>query len=183
PKRNDYPSHPHDPPMGMSLPPMLLVALVVLIGLFPETIAGPLVRITAGAVIGGPVPDFHLAIWHGFTPALFMSIAAVAIGLFALWRYTNVRAIWQAGPHPDAKQMFFCAMRALVALSQRFTHGLHNGSLQRYLGWMIGGTVLIGLVTFFTHEHGAGTREAIAVTPVAAVGWLLLVGCCIATVC
>ena len=183
PKRDDYPSHPHDPPMGMSLPPMLLVVLVVLIGLFPETIAGPLVRVTAGAVIGGPVPDFHLSIWHGFTPALFMSIAAVAIGLFALWRYTNVRAIWQAGPHPDAKAMFFRVVQALIQLSQRTVLGLHNGSLQRYVAWMVGGTVLIGLVTFFTHEHGEGTRQPIAVTPVAIVGWMLLVGCCIATVC
>jgi multicomponent K+:H+ antiporter subunit A len=183
PKRNDYPSHPHDPPMGMSLPPMLLVVLVVLIGLFPETIAGPLVRVTAGAVIGGPVPDFHLAIWHGFTPALFMSIAAVAIGLFALWRYAGVRTIWQAGPHPDAKAMFFVAINAMVRASQKLVLGLHNGSLQRYIAFMIAGVVIAGFVTFYTHEHGEGTRQAIAVTPVAAVGWLLLVGCCIATVC
>ncbi|MBA4741564.1 MAG: monovalent cation/H+ antiporter subunit A [Azoarcus sp.] len=183
PKRNDYPSKPHDPPMGMSLPPMLLVVLVVAIGLFPETIVGPLVRVTAGAVIGGPVPDFHLSIWHGFTPALFMSIAAVAIGLFALWRYAIVRAIWQAGPHPEAKAMFQASVAALVRFSQVTMLGLHNGSLQRYIAFAIGGTVLIGFVTFFTHEHGEGARAPIAITPVAVVGWLLLVGCCIATVC
>jgi len=183
PQRDDYPSKPHDPPMGMSLPPLILVALVVLIGLLPETMVGGLVRVTAGAVLGGPVPDFHLAIWHGVTPALFMSVAAVALGLFALWRYAGVRALWQAGPHPDAKAMFFCAVNALVRLSQRLVLGLHNGSMQRYMAWLIGAAVVIGFVTFFTHENGIGTREPIAATPVVAVAWLLLVGCCIATVC
>jgi multicomponent K+:H+ antiporter subunit A len=54
PTRNDYPHHPHDPPAGLWLPPALLVVLVVLIGLFPAVVAGPLVATVATAVIGGP---------------------------------------------------------------------------------------------------------------------------------
>ena len=66
PQRDDYPHHPHDPPAGMYLPPALLVVLVVVIGLVP-VVAQPLVTVVSGAVVGGPLPDFYLAIWHGFT--------------------------------------------------------------------------------------------------------------------
>ncbi|MFA7607320.1 MAG: monovalent cation/H+ antiporter subunit A [Rhodocyclaceae bacterium] len=178
PKREDYPHMPHDPPAGMWLPPALLVGLVIAIGLFPETIAGALVRVSAAAVIGGPPPEFHLALWHGLTPALGMSAIAVAAGLFLLWRYPLARARWEAGPHPDAKAMFDSGLQALVVLSQRFTHGLHNGALQRYLAIMFGAMVLLGAAAFQGGAHLPGTRESLPAPPVVWLAWLLLIAAC-----
>ena len=181
-RRDDYPHPPHDPPAGMWLPPALLVVLVVLIGLFPETMAGTLVRATAGAVIGGPVPDFHLSIWHGFTPALGMSALAVAVGLLLILAYPRVRALWQTGPHPEAKAMFDATLGGALALAQRFTHGLHNGSLQRYLAFAIAAMVLAGFVAFSGAPHEAGKRALLPMQPVAVVAWVLLLGGCLLTV-
>ncbi|MCG5511351.1 monovalent cation/H+ antiporter subunit A [Ectothiorhodospira lacustris] len=178
PKRDDYPHTPHDPPAGFWLPPAFLVTLVILIGLFPETLVGPLVRVTATAVTGAPLPDFYLSIWHGLTPALFMSMAALAGGLFLIWRYTLVRARWQAGPHPDAKGMFDAGIAVLVRAAQWCTLSLHNGSLQRYLAFMVGGFVVLGFAAFMNASHGAGSRELLPATPVAVVAWLLLLGVC-----
>ncbi|WP_341647554.1 proton-conducting transporter membrane subunit [Thauera humireducens] len=45
--RTRLPGKPHDPPAGMWLPPALLVVLVVLIGLFPDAVAGPLVAVVS----------------------------------------------------------------------------------------------------------------------------------------
>ncbi len=181
-RRDDYPHPPHDPPAGMWLPPALLVVLVVLIGLFPETMAGTLVRATAGAVIGGPVPDFHLSIWHGFTPALGMSALAVVAGLLLILAYPRVRALWQAGPHPEAKAMFDATLGGALALAQRFTHGVHNGSLQRYLAFAIAAMVLAGFVAFSGAPHEAGSRALLPMQPVAVVAWVLLLGGCLLTV-
>lgn len=178
PRRDDYPHPPHDPPAGLWLPPAVLVALVILIGLFPETFAGALVRATAGAVIGGGVPEFHLSLWHGFTPALFMSAVAVVIGLTLLWRYARVRALWAAGPHPQAKAMFDASIVSLVAACRVIVHGLHNGSLQRYLAFMVGAAIVAGFATFFGASHVPGTRDTLEAAPVAIVAWLLLVGAC-----
>jgi multicomponent K+:H+ antiporter subunit A len=179
PRRESYPSHPHDPPAGMWLPPALLAALVVAIGLFPETFAGALVRAGAAAVIGAPLPAFHLSLWHGVTPALALSVIALGAGLVALWRYAVVRAWWQAGPHPQAKAMFDAAIAAAVALSRRVTHGLHNGSLQRYLAFLLGAALVVGFAAFLGSPHAAGTRATLPVAPVALVAWLLLVGACV----
>ncbi|MFG1250165.1 proton-conducting transporter membrane subunit [Xanthobacter flavus] len=95
PARHDYPHHPHDPPLGVWLPVAVLVVPVIAIGLFPAPVAGPLVALTAGAVIGGPLPDYHLALWHGITPALLMSLLAFAGGaalVLAFRRADGVRA-------------------------------------------------------------------------------------------
>src|SRR3546814_4246902 len=102
PVRHDYPLHPHDPPLGMALPPALLVVLVIAIGLLPAVIAQPLVEVAAAAVVGAPLPEFHFALWHGLTPALGMSILATAGGIFLLWRYDAVNRVRLALPRPEA---------------------------------------------------------------------------------
>ena len=178
----ETPRHPHDPPFGMWGPPALLVVLVVLIGLFPATIAGPLVATVAGAVIGGPLPDYYLAIWHGLTPALGMSVIAVAVGLSLLAGYIKVRQLWSAGPHPEAKAMFQASIAGAVRLAQKITHGLHNGSLQRHMAFAIGTAVVVGFGAFAAASHAPGQRELLPATPVAIVVWLLLVGATIALV-
>lgn len=84
PERRDYPHRSHDPGPGLWLPPALLAALVVLIGLFPNRLAGWPVEVSASATTGAVVhPPF--ALWHGVTPALLLSIAAVA-GAWCCWR-------------------------------------------------------------------------------------------------
>ncbi|NMG73281.1 monovalent cation/H+ antiporter subunit A [Aromatoleum diolicum] len=177
-RRDSYPNPPHDPPVGMWLPPALLVMLVVLIGLFPATFAGPLVAATAAAVVGGPLPDYQLALWHGLTPAVGMSVAAVAIGLSLLWRYPVVRAAWQAGPHPEAKAMLRATIDALVSTSRELVHGVHNGSLQRYLVVMLAAMLALGFTVFLTTSHAPGMRPTLPAVPVAVVAWLLLIGAC-----
>ncbi len=182
PKRADYPHKPHDPPAGMWLPPAVLVVLVVLIGLFPEPVAGPLVRVVSRAVTGGEVLDYHLALWHGFTPALGMSAVAVVAGVLLMKNWRAVRAAWLAGPHPEARAMFRATIGFAVDLALTITHGMHNGSLQRYLGFMVGAALLIGYATFLGSSHAPGERALLPVTAVAAVGWVLLLSACVAVV-
>lgn len=180
--RDETPRHPHDPPFGMWGPPALLVVLVVLIGLFPQAVAGPLVATVAGAVIGGPLPEYHLALWHGLTPALAMSAAAVIVGGLLLAAYAAVRRVWQAGPHPEAKTIFDTLLGVCITLAQRLTHGLHNGSLQRHLAFLIGTAVVVGFAAYLGADHAPGDRPMLPATPVALVVWMLLAGATLAVV-
>ncbi|HSG54788.1 MAG TPA: proton-conducting transporter membrane subunit, partial [Paracoccaceae bacterium] len=106
-KRDDYPSHPHDPPAGMWLPPAFLTVLVVLIGVMPF-LAEPAVKFVTASVLGGvyEVPSAYLAIWHGVTPALIMSIIAVTGGLVLLAMFAPLSRLWEAAPRPEAKVIF-----------------------------------------------------------------------------
>ena len=80
-----FPHPPHDPPFGMWAPVALLCVLVVAIGIAPGLIAGPIVARTSQAIIGSAeLPQYTLALWHGVTPALLLSLAAFAIGALLL---------------------------------------------------------------------------------------------------
>ncbi|MBR0568620.1 monovalent cation/H+ antiporter subunit A [Azoarcus sp. L1K30] len=182
PIRKDYPHHPHDPPLGMWIPPAVLVVLVVLIGLFPDTLAGPLVAMVARAVTGGQVLDYHLAQWHGFTPALGMSVVAIVVGTLLIRSYPRVRALWTAGPHPEAKRIFDGLITGAVDIAQRLTHGVHNGSMQRYLAVMLSAMLLLGYFVFASSPNAPGTRALMPASAVAVVGWVLLMGACLALV-
>ena len=182
PARDDYPHRPHDPPFGMWAPPAILVVLVVLIGLFPNTIVGPLLATSAGAVIGAELPYYSLSLWHGLTPALFMSIFAVGAGYVLLTRHGRAITLRERFYRPEAKELFDTAVEEIVAWSRTGTWALQNGSLQRYLAAMTGMALIGGYGAYLAASSGPGTNPMLPVPALAAVGWLLLAGACAAIV-
>jgi multicomponent K+:H+ antiporter subunit A len=52
------------------------VALCLLVGILPALTVEPILALAAGAVLQAPLPEHNLAIWHGFNPALWMSVIA-----------------------------------------------------------------------------------------------------------
>jgi multicomponent K+:H+ antiporter subunit A len=182
PKRTDYPTKPHDPPVGMWLPAAFLVLLVVLIGLAPALVAGPLVASSAAAVIGGALPDYYLSLWHGVTPALFMSLLAIGGGLLLLWRHDAASDLWLKAPRPEAKLLFEGGLDRVVRAATRATDAVHNGSLQRMVAVTLGVLVIMGLAVFPAADTIQGPRPMLPVTPVALAGWAVLIAGCIALV-
>jgi multicomponent K+:H+ antiporter subunit A len=76
PVRDDYPHKPHDPPFGMWAAPAFLAVLVIVIGVAPFLAEG-IVTAAANAVTGADLHP-HLKIWHGVTPALWMSVTPLS---------------------------------------------------------------------------------------------------------
>lgn len=128
---------PHEPPRYMKVPVEILVFLCLLVGMLPGYTVAPLLAVAAQASLNGPLPEYNLAIWHGFNLPLAMSFAATLGGILVyLLRQPLFR--WYAGlPEVDAKDVFERGVRVVVALSQRITLQLENGSLQRYLALML----------------------------------------------
>ncbi|MGJ3264799.1 MAG: monovalent cation/H+ antiporter subunit A [Salinarimonas sp.] len=175
PTRESYPHHPHDPPAGMWGPVALLVGLVVAIGLVPP-IAGPVVATTAMAVLQtDTLPYYSLAIWHGVTPALFMSITAIVVGATIVAVYRSVATAHAALPHPEAKAMFDRTIAAIVALARGVTGRTQTGSLQLYAGVIVAAILAVGVVAFLQGGHGAGTRPMLPANTPAIVAWAVLI--------
>ncbi|GAB5432095.1 MAG: monovalent cation/H+ antiporter subunit A [Epibacterium sp.] len=175
PKREDYPAKPHDPGFGMYASPALLVVLVVLIGLFSAKLVGPLVAASASAVIGGEkLPYYSLKLWHGFTPALYMSVVAVLGGLVLLSLHRPLERAWNALPRPEAKVIFDAIVSALTGLVQGLTGRLHDGSLTRYAAIMVSFTVAISLYAYVTGTMGLPTRTMQEAGVMPMVAWFCL---------
>jgi multicomponent K+:H+ antiporter subunit A len=173
PVRDDYPHKPHDPPFGMWAAPALLAALVVLIGVMPFLAEG-IVNAAASAVTGTEM-DVYLKIWHGVTPALWMSIIALVGGAIFLALHGIFDRAWLATPRPEAKAIFDWLVGGAARLSARITEVTHNGAISRYLAIFTVTSVILGAIAFFGSGLGPTTRELLPVPLVIAVGWLMLV--------
>jgi multicomponent K+:H+ antiporter subunit A len=183
PVRDDYPHRPHDPPVGMWLPVAILIVPVIAIGVMPATFAGAIVERTAMAVIGGgPLPSYYLSIWHGFTPALFMSAIAVAGGLLMIAAYRSINDLRLSLPRPEAKRLFDNVIAAVVWASRRLTDAIDNGSLPRYHAIILAGVVALGAVGFLHFGYAPGDRPVLPITGPAAIGWLVLLAACVIVV-
>ncbi len=175
PRRDDYPKTPHDPGVGLWGPPAVLTALVVAIGLAPALIAGPLVDAVAGAVTNGAAPHVHLSLWHGFKPALFMSVIAIAVGALALMMHGRLQRLFDAVRLPPAKALFDAGVAGAAALSRRGVNAVQNGSLQRAMAALISTAVVVGFAGFLGAGYEPGGRPGVPASAAAVVGWIALV--------
>ncbi|MEN9010905.1 MAG: monovalent cation/H+ antiporter subunit A, partial [Yoonia sp.] len=176
PKREDYPTTPHDPPAGLWMPPAFLVSLVVIIGIAPFLVE-PFVKVVTASVLGdvAAVPKSYFKIWHGLVPALYLSIIAVVGGALLLMVFKPALAIWDKAPRPEAKTIFDAIIAAAVGLSQRISMGLHNGSFTRYAAIFTVTVVAVGYHAWATGTVGAATRTVQPANAVQIAGWLMLV--------
>jgi multicomponent K+:H+ antiporter subunit A len=182
PERDDYPNHPHDPGFGMWAGPALLVSLVILIGLFPNTMVGWLVDASASSVAGTPAHT-HLALWHGINAALIMSVIATVGGAILLGLHRPLLAVWTAVPRPEAKAIFDWLVLRCVHLGRAITDHLANGSMPRALGAFTMATLFCGALAWYTGSAGPVTRPMLEIQPVPFIGWLMAMiatGCMVA---
>jgi multicomponent K+:H+ antiporter subunit A len=172
-------AHPHEPPLGMKAPVILLVAVCVLVGLLPMLVAGPLVNVAAAAMLGAPAPAFSLALWHGFNLPLALSAAAVAGGAVLYFGLASGGRLHRYLPAAfSAKAAFTAAVDGLFGIAGRVTTLLENGSLQRYAAWMVASAVAVAawpLLSAGADGLDAGNRTLLPAPALAVVVWALLI--------
>ncbi|KJZ12289.1 monovalent cation/H+ antiporter subunit A [Marinomonas sp. S3726] len=128
----NLPKTPHEAPRYMRVPVEILVALCLLVGIFPGFIIGDLLYAASLAAINGPVPEYSLSIWHGFNYPLLMSFVATAGGLVIYYFRQHLFAFQANFSEPDAKQIFDNIVKNIIKRSTTLFNFLENGSLQRY---------------------------------------------------
>jgi len=78
---------------------------------------------------------YHLALWHGIEPALFVSAATLALGALLFWRRDGFAAFQATfSPGFSASNAYWSSMRFIDRLAARTTSLTQRGSLPFYLG-------------------------------------------------
>ncbi|AYG94821.1 monovalent cation/H+ antiporter subunit A [Brevundimonas naejangsanensis] len=72
---------PHEPPAWMRRPVEVLVALCLVVGVFPAVTVGPFLRSAAVSMLGFDLPYYSLSVWHGFNLPLLLGVIAMAGGI------------------------------------------------------------------------------------------------------
>jgi multicomponent K+:H+ antiporter subunit A len=141
----NLPKTPHEPVRWMKVPVEILVVLVLLVGIFPAQTVEPLLAVAASAVLQGPVPEHSLAIWHGFNPALWMSLIALAGGTLLYWARRPLFALHdRLDPRLQGRLIFDALMRGLFGTAERITRWLDTASLQRQLAFFVFSAWVLG---------------------------------------
>lgn len=132
----------------MRIPVDVLVLICVAVGIVPAWTIAPVLRAGASAILGERLPDYSLALWHGWNWPLAMSIAGMVGGTLlymALRRTLDMYAIQNRSP---GKALFNWNLRALFAGTVRMTDAVTNGNLQRMLMLLVLSAVVVALVPF-----------------------------------
>ncbi|HEY9198289.1 MAG TPA: monovalent cation/H+ antiporter subunit A [Gammaproteobacteria bacterium] len=178
----DLPRTPHEPPRYMKIPVEILVALCLLVGMAPAWTVAPLLAVAADSVTGGDVPHYSLAIWHGLSLPLFMSMIATAGGILVYVLRHRLFALHdRVFPPFDAKRQFERTLETLIAMAGRLTALLENASLQRYvLLLLLSAVAVIGAGLWGAPL--SGPLPVVATDAMSVAGALLMTICALACV-
>ena len=180
----DLPRTPHEPPRWMKVPVEVLAALCLLVGILPALTVEPILSVAAAAVLQAPLPEFDLAIWHGLSPAMLMSVVALVGGLLV---YAGRRPLFDLAARwegrVDARAIYQHLLQGLFALAGGITRALDTGSLQRLLVPFFASAVVLaaaGIVDGATPL--TGSRPLLEVDGVSLLAAIGLIAASIATV-
>jgi len=178
PPASDLPRVPHEPPHWMRFPVEFLVLMCLLVGILPALTVKPFLATAVYAVLGPDTPYYSLAIWHGFSEPLFMSLIALTGGIILYWRLQGYLAKGIDGSPLVRRfkgQRIF--EQVLVTLSWKWARSLERifmtQRLQPQLRLLVAFAVLAALWPLYRHGLEAGTRPAMGFDPAFLLLWLV----------
>ncbi|MDO9283590.1 MAG: monovalent cation/H+ antiporter subunit A [Aquabacterium sp.] len=176
--------HPHEPPLFMKAPVMLLVALCLAVGVAPGLTVGPMVQLAATTMLGHAPPPYQLALWHGLNLPLLMSAVALAGGVafyVALQRHYHLHLHHPRGL--TGRLLFTRAIDGLLRGARGFIGRLDTGSLQRHVALMLSVAVAAAAWPFIAAGAGApaaGGRSLLPADGLSVLVWAGLLAVCVA---
>ncbi|MNS15734.1 Na(+)/H(+) antiporter subunit A [compost metagenome] len=182
PPATDLPHTPHEPPRWMRAPVELLVFTCLLVGIFPAQIVGPLLAAAALPVVGGTLPEYSLAIWHGLNAPMIMSLIAMSGGIvvYLLLRKQLKRGRFKYPPlvgRFNGKRLFERSLVVMMRMARRAERRLGTKRLQMQLFLMVLAAVLAGLIPMLHSTLSWGDRPKIPGSIVFVTLWLLAIAC------
>ncbi|MBU1222493.1 MAG: monovalent cation/H+ antiporter subunit A [Gammaproteobacteria bacterium] len=180
----DLPHTPHEPPRWMKVPVEVLVVLCLVVGIAPTLTVAPLLAVAAQGTLQAPLPEYHLALWHGFNPALFMSLIALAGGAL-IYRARRPLTAWHERTldRLDARVVYNALLDGLVGASRFVTRLIDTGSLQRQVFLLLAAALVLGVAPWLAGGAAlAGSRTGLPLDPVSFVAAATLIVATLATV-
>jgi multicomponent K+:H+ antiporter subunit A len=170
----DLPKTPHEPPRYMKIPIEILVALCLLVGIFPSFMVGDFLEAAASSLIVGELPYYSLAIWHGFNLPLVMSIVAIVGGLIVYFYRDQLYRFQSQFQESDAKLVFEGVIQKVVEKSALVYEGFSNGSLQRYVAFLLIFTIVVTAVPLINLDVAATNSKNQPVTGIEIIAGVIL---------
>ena len=184
PTATDLPHTPHEPPRWMRAPVELLVLTCLVVGIFPAQSVGPLLAAAALPVVGGELPEYSLAVWHGWNAPLIMSLIAMCGGILL---YLALRKQFQHGrfSYPpvierfNGKRLFERGQVILMRTARTIERIFTTRRLQKQLFMLVLAALVAGMLPLLAHGLSWGNRPKIPGSGVFVMLWVIAIACAI----
>lgn len=173
----DLPKTPHEPPRFMKIPVDLLVLICLAVGMLPMFTVAPILAVAVAGTLQTTPPEYSLALWHGFTLPLWMSIIALVLGV-ALYTVRQRLFDWHERTlhHWDARVIFNALLNGLIKTAHKVSRRFDQGSLQNASAWIVVAALAAGGWGFWlTQQPLLGDRVLLDIDPVSLLMGVLLI--------
>lgn len=185
PPAADLPHTPHEPPHWMRVPVELLVLACLVVGMLPAWSVGQYLDAAARPVVGGTLPAFSLAVWHGLNTPFVMSVLALVGGVLL---YRALRAQREAGRidapplmvRINGRRLFEGLLALLTHAGRAGRRALGTRRLQWQMLWLVGAALMAGALPLWLHGLRLGQRGTLPLSPAFVVLWGLGTVCAVA---
>ncbi|CAM3213375.1 monovalent cation/H+ antiporter subunit A [Paracoccus nototheniae] len=184
PLATGLPRTPSEPSGALRRPVEALVALCLLVGIFPAWIIGPQINAAAMAVLGPGLPVYDIALWHGVNAALMLSLVAFGCG-WLIWALTARRIpLGPEGPpllrHLRGQKIYERIMlEATWVAPRRALRALATEKLQPQLRLMVAGAMVVAVAAVWGRFSLEASVRSTPFNPGFALIWLIGGACAI----
>ena len=169
----------------MRVPVELLVLICLVVGVAPAWSVGTLLATAAAPVVGGELPEYSLAVWHGFNLPLVMSFVALfgGIALYMVQRRRRAGGDLEHTPllhRFDGQRMFEHVLAQLSEAGRRSRRLLGTRRLQTQLLLLVLVALAGAAAALWLTPVQSGDRELLPFSPMFAMTWLIGIVCALA---
>jgi len=185
PPATDLPHQPHEPPHWMRVPVELLVCACLVVGVVPAWSIGRFLDAAALPVVGGALPAFSLALWHGLNTPLLMSFVALIGGAALYQALRTQRSLGRiAAPplmhHISGRRMFEALLTGCTRAARSGRQLLSTRHLQWQMLWLLLFALVAGALPLLIGGMRLGGRGTLELSPAFVLVWLLGNVCAVA---
>ena len=184
PPSPDLPRKPAEAPRWMRAPMQLLVLTCLVVGVAPAISIGPALAAAARPVVGGTLPDYSLAVWHGFNMPFAMSFVAIAGGVTGYFWLRKHHAHGRLEDAPlvarlNGRRLFESALIGLTRFSRGALRVVSTRRLQTQMFAIIAVALVLALAAARGIPLAWGSRERLPASPEFVLLWIIGAACAV----
>ncbi len=184
PPSTDLPRKPEEAPRWMRTPIELLVLSCLIVGIAPAASIGSSLATAARPVVGGTLPEYSLAVWHGFNLPFVMSVVAISLGVAG---YVWLRRRQEEGELTDVpllarlngRRLFDGALVGLMRFSRAALGVVGTRRLQTQMFTIIAVALLLSLLAARGVPLVWGERARLSASPAFVLLWFIGAVCAV----
>lgn len=166
---------PHEAPLGMLIPPVILASLVIIFGFFPNVLSSTIIEPAVAAIRPGLLDkQFQVSIgfWHGFTVELFMTIGVIILGILLYLTLARWQTVYRVFPERfSLNRMYEVLLRGMERVSISITKFFMTGFIRTYLVYIF--LFFIGSLGFTLWRKDAFALDLDSAAPVGLYEFIL----------